>query len=64
MYRPDEHLAASLGTPDDVVYDEVDTVLLVFVVHVDTIPQNNTVCKARGPFIPWLKPRGFLAFVL
>ena len=36
-HRPDEHRAAPLGTPDDVVHDAMDTVLFMFVVHVAMI---------------------------
>jgi len=27
-------------------------------------PESMRVCKGRGPVIPWLKPRGFLAHFL
>ena len=64
MYWPDKHPPTPPGTPDDVVHDKVVGVLLVFVVHVGMILQNNTACKAKGRFIPWVKPRGFLAHCL
>jgi hypothetical protein len=58
------HLPAPLGTPDDVVHHQVDVELLVLILHVSTILFFNSVCKSEGPFIPRLKPRGFLAHVL
>jgi len=65
---PDEHVAPSLGASDDVVHDavdvEVDAVLLVMIVHATKRSHGNTGGKAGRPFIPWLKPRGFLASVL
>src|SRR5215469_18734916 len=60
-HRPHEHLPAPLGTPDDVVHDEMNAVLLVFILHVAMIPQSNMDRKPGGPFIPCLKARGFLA---
>ena len=39
----------------------MDAVVFVLVVPVDSLAQNNAVCRASGPFIPWLKPRGLLA---
>src|SRR5262249_8904001 len=42
--------------------DQVHPVLLVLIIHVDAIPHDNTGWKTRGPFIPWLKHRGFLAY--
>ena len=60
-HEANQHLAPPLGTPDDVVHNQVYAVLLMLIVHVDIIQYGNIVCKARGPFIPWLKPRGFLA---
>ncbi len=64
MHQADQHRPASLRTPDDVVHDEVYAVLFMCVVQVGMMPQNNTVCKARGPFIPRLKTGGFLAHFL
>jgi hypothetical protein len=55
------HLTAPLGTPVEVVHHQVDTVLFVLVAHADSIVHHNTACKASGPVIPWLQPRGFLA---
>ena len=52
MHRPDEHRAASLGTPDEVVHDQVDIVPFMLVVHVDGIPFFNSGRKPEGPFIP------------
>jgi hypothetical protein len=63
-YWPDEHRAAPLGTPDDVVHHEVYAMLLVLIVHVAIIAFFNTERKSEGPFIPWLRPRGFLAHFL
>ena len=52
-----------IGTPDDVVHDKVDTLLLVLVLHVAITSFFNRVCKSERPFIPRLKTndRGFLA---
>src|SRR5258707_5337492 len=58
-YRPYQHLAAPLGTPNDVVDYQMDIVPLVLIIHSYSIPQNNTVCKDRGPFISRLKPGAF-----
>src|SRR5260221_2194138 len=58
-YRPNKHLAPPLGTPDDMVHDEMDVVPLMCVVHVDSIPLFNTARTADRPFIPRLKPGTF-----
>jgi hypothetical protein len=50
---PHQHLAPPLGTPNEVVNHQMDAVLLMFIVHVDKIPQGNTGHKAAGPFIPY-----------
>jgi hypothetical protein len=60
-YRCDQHGAPAVWAPDDVVYNDVYTVVRVLLIPVDLIPHGNTVCKVRGPFHPWLKPTGFLA---
>ncbi len=63
MYWPDKHPPTPPGTPDDVVHDKVDTLLLVLVLHVAITSFFNRVCKSERPFIPRLKTndRGFLA---
>src|SRR5260221_8674514 len=58
-YRPYQHLAAPLGTTNDVVDYQMDIVPLVLIIHSYSMPQNNTVCKDRGPFISRLKPGAF-----
>jgi hypothetical protein len=64
MRWPDKHLAALLRTPDDVPHDKVDTLLLVLVFQAAIVSFFNNVCMSERPFIPWLKPRGFLAHCL
>src|SRR5262249_6385356 len=64
--RSHQHLLASLWAPEPVGDHQEDAVWRMGVVPAerDTPPQNTTERKARGPFIPWLKPRGCLAHVL
>jgi len=54
-----QDFAPSLGTPDDVVDHQVHAVMFMLIVHVDSIPYDNTTHKARGPFIPRLKDGAF-----
>jgi len=61
MHWPYQRLAAPLGTPDDVIHNLVSTMLLMLVLQVARIAFFNGARKSEGPFIPWLKPRGFLA---
>jgi hypothetical protein len=61
---PDKHLAEALRTADDVVYDQVDTMLLVLVLQVAIVSFFTTVCTSERPFLPWLKTGGFLAHFL
>jgi hypothetical protein len=56
---PNQHPAAPLGTPDDVVHRQVDVVSFVLVVHVDIVSFFNSARKAEGPFIRRLKPGAF-----
>src|SRR5260221_2568363 len=58
-YRPYQHLAAPLGTPNDVVDYQMDIVPLGLIIHSYSMPQNNTLCKDTGPFISRLKPGAF-----
>ena len=46
--RPDQNLAPSLRTPNDMVDHQVNAVLLMFVVQVDNISYINTLCKHQG----------------
>jgi hypothetical protein len=50
MHWPDKH-HAPLRTPDNVVHDQVDTMLLVLIVHVAIMVFFNSVCKPERPFI-------------
>jgi hypothetical protein len=61
LHRPNKHLAPLLGTPDDVVHDKVFAILLLLIIQVAIMAFFNTERKPEGPFIPRLKPRGFLA---
>src|SRR5262249_5059553 len=59
--RANQHLPAPLGTPDEVVDNQVDGMPFVLILHAYSITVFNSACKSEGPFIPWLKTRGFLA---
>jgi hypothetical protein len=58
---PDQHLLAPRWAPDDVVHDQVDSVPFMLILRADSMAFFNSFYKSEGPFIPWLKPREFLA---
>jgi len=59
-----QHLLAPLRAPNAVVHDKMDGVPLVLILYADSMAFFTSVCKSEGPFIPWLKTRGFLALFL
>jgi hypothetical protein len=42
-----------------VVDHQVDAVMFVLIIHVDSTPHDNMVSQARGPFIPASKTGAF-----
>jgi hypothetical protein len=45
--RTAQNLSTPLGTPDDVVHDQVNRVLLVLLFPVDTLTDTDTVCQSK-----------------
>jgi hypothetical protein len=58
MHRAVQDLAPPLGALDEVVDHQVDAVMLVLIVYVDSILLSNTERKARRTIHPPLKRRG------
>ncbi len=73
MNWPYQNFSASFGTPDDLVDDQVNSVLLMNIVvcHVESILRRYARChhfspnpsrhQKEEPFIPHFKDGGFLA---
>ncbi len=52
MYRPNQYLAPSLRTPDDMIDNQVYRMLFMLIIHVDSIHEQHGLCKRLGHSSP------------